>query len=481
MKTTMKFINLTFLFLLIPFLLLSQTSKQSGNWSENSTWIENKQPGSSIINNATIIIKEGHVVVLETNTFIINNNVTIKVYGELVIDANIDISNDCKIYIAPEAKLYVNGNINVSNSIKITIEKNGIIDVNGNLKMNNNASVSIDGVFNAESISGKNNNKISGNGVVYSDKITGVEIQDFYGIIVGDNTNLTFPSPINFQAYNLGYALLNWDFNHFDGFEDYKFIGFQVFKNSTRPAHYNPIIGGENLNEPFTKATFSDFDVKDCDECLYYVRAFYQNLETSEYVYSPISNLEILSKESVLPIDLVSFDAQINHNAVAIQWATASEVNNDYFTIEKSNDMKNWDVIATQKGAGNSNQYLSYKFQDMNLMQGISYYRLKQTDFDGQFEYFSPVVVKNEMSFTNEIEVNIYPNPSHGIFNIQINSEIEKGEIKITNNLGQIVANYPIANNQHFPIDIAQFGKGIYQVLILGNSSILQAHKVIIR
>lgn len=95
MKTNMKFINLTFLLILIPFLLISQTSKQSGNWSENSTWIGNKQPGSSIKNNETIIIKKGHVIVLETNTFIINNNVTIKVYGELVIDANIDISNSC--------------------------------------------------------------------------------------------------------------------------------------------------------------------------------------------------------------------------------------------------------------------------------------------------------------------------------------------------------------------------------------------------
>lgn len=481
MKTTMKFINLTFLFLLIPFLLLSQTSKQSGNWSENSTWIENKQPGSSIKNNATIIIKKGHVVVLETNTFIIQNTVTIKVYGELVIDANIDISNNCEIYIAPEAKLYVNGDIIADNNLEIAVDSSGVFDVKGNLAIKNNASVSIDGVFNAESISGNNNNKISGNGVVYSDKITGVEIQDFDGIIVGDNTNLTFPGPINFQAYNLDYALLNWDFNHFDGFEDYKFIGFQVFKNSTRPAHYDPIIGGENLNEPFTKATFSDFDVKDCDECLYYVRAFYQNLETSEYVYSPISNLEILSKESVLPIDLVSFDAQINHKAVYIKWATATEVNNDFFTIEKSEDMKTWELLAIQNGAGNSNQYLTYQYLDMNLMEGISYYRLKQTDFDGQFEYFSPVTVNNKFGFSNEIEVNIFPNPSYGIFNIQINSEIEKGEILVANTLGQIVAKYPIAKNQHFPIDITEYGKGIYQVLIMNNSSILQSHKLIVR
>lgn len=352
--------------------------------------------------------------------------------------------------------------------------------------MDNNAAFNIDGVFNTESISGSNNNNIIiGNGVVYSETISNFEINEFKGIIVGDKTDLTLPFPLNFQVRTLDYALLKWDFEHFDGFGDYKFVGFQVFKNCTRPAHYDPIIGGEKLNNPPLEATYSDFDVKDGDECMYYVRTVYQNSNTSEYVYSAISNLAKLSQESTLPIKLVSFEAQVENNAIAIHWATATEVNNDFFTIEKSNDMINWEFVATQKGAGNSNQYLTYQYLDMNMnmnmKDGISYYRLKQTDFDGQFEYFSPVTLKNEVGFTNEIEVNIFPNPSSGNFNIQINSEIEKGEILIANNLGQIVAKYQIANNQYFPIDITQFGKGIYQVLIMNNSSILQSHKLIVR
>lgn len=493
MKTTMKFINLTFLFLLIPFLLLSQTSKQSGKWSDENSWVGEVFPGNIIENNynlSEIIIMKNHKVVFDkddyknyknSNLTINKNNFSIKVYGTLVINAQVTINNNLYIYIAPNAKIVINGDIIADNNLEIAVDSSGVFDVKGNLAIKNNASVSIDGVFNAESISGKNNNKISGNGVVYSDKITGVEIQDFDGIIVGDNTNLTFPAPINFQAYNLDYALLNWDFNHFDGFEDYKFIGFQVFKNCIAPTHYDGIIIGNDLNDISKEVTHSDFMIIEGEVYIYYVRAVYQINNSEEIIYSPISNLAKLSKESVLPIKLVFFDAQIEQNSVAIQWATATEINNDFFSIEKSNDMKNWDVIATQKGAGNSNQFLSYEFQDMNLMQGISYYRLKQTDFDGQFEYFSPVVVKNELGFTNEIEVNIYPNPSHGIFNIQINSEIEKGEIKITNNLGQIVASYPITNNQHFPIDITQFGKGLYQVLILDKSSILQSHKLVVR
>lgn len=481
MKTTMKFINLTLFFLSIPFFLISQTSNQSGNWSDNSTWIGNKQPGSSIRNNTTIIIQKGHVIALETNTLKINNNVTIEVYGELFIDALVNINNNLHIYIAPDAKLVINGGIDVDNNLKIAVDSSGVFDVKGNLAIKNNASVSIDGVFNAESISGNNNNNISGNGVVYTDAISGVKIDKFEGIVVGDKTDLRAPSPINFQVRILDYALLDWDFKYFDGFENLKFLGFQVFKNCVAPTHYDKIIIGNDLNDISKEVTHSDFMIIEGEVYIYYVRAVYQINNSEEIIYSPISNLEKLSKESVLPIKLVFFDAQIEQNSVAIQWATATEINNDFFSIEKSNDMKNWDVIATQKGAGNSNQYLSYKFQDMNLMQGISYYRLKQTDFDGRFEYFSPVTIKNDVDFRSEIKVNIYPNPSHGNFNIQINSEMESGEIIILNNLGQIVAKFQIANNQFFPIDITQFGKGLYQVLITDNSSILQSHKLVIR
>ncbi|MDD2412135.1 MAG: T9SS type A sorting domain-containing protein [Bacteroidales bacterium] len=384
-KTIIKSINLSFFLILIPFMLISQTSKQSGNWSDNNSW-DNKSPGDNI-KNTTITILQGHTITFgeegnQNNNLIIGDKVIFKIAGELVIHGDIiskilsneSTSNKIEFHIASNAIIRVNGNILVNNHLEIKVEKTGIFEVNGNIKMHNHGALLIDGILKADSLIGhmEKHNQISGDGVIYTNSISGVDTSKFKGKI--------YPK-----------------------------------------------------------------------------------------------------EESTLPIELISFDAQINNNAVAIQWATATEVNNDYFTIEKSNDMKNWDVIATQKGAGNSNQYISYQFIDNKPTEGISYYRLKQTDFDGQFEYFSPVVVKNEMSFTNEIEVNIYPNPSNGIFNIHINSEIEKGEIKITNNLGQIVANYPIANNQHFPIDIAQFGKGIYHVLILGNSSILQAHKVIIR
>lgn len=95
-----------------------------------------------------------------------------------------------------------------------------------------------------------------------------------------------------------------------------------------------------------------------------------------------------------LPIELISFEAKMNNNKqVDIFWATASELNNDFFTIERSADGVNWEIVTTAAGAGNSIYRIDYAAYDSRPLSGISYYRLKQTDFDGAFEYSNIVSV----------------------------------------------------------------------------------------
>lgn len=97
-----------------------------------------------------------------------------------------------------------------------------------------------------------------------------------------------------------------------------------------------------------------------------------------------------------LPIELISFEAKLNtNNQVDIFWATASEQNNDFFTIERSTDGLNWEIVTTVAGAGNSINRIDYHAYDARPVSGISYYRLKQTDFDGAFEYSYIVSVFN--------------------------------------------------------------------------------------
>jgi hypothetical protein len=113
---------------------------------------------------------------------------------------------------------------------------------------------------------------------------------------------------------------------------------------------------------------------------------------------------------SPLPIQLISFTARLQTSVVDLNWTTMSETNNDYFTIEKSNDGIIYSLVGIQKGAGNSSEDQHYAMIDPKPFDGTSYYRLKQTDFNGNSKTFNPVAInkKNTGSFE------VFPNPSDG-------------------------------------------------------------------
>ena len=93
-----------------------------------------------------------------------------------------------------------------------------------------------------------------------------------------------------------------------------------------------------------------------------------------------------------LPVDLISFEAEREGDNIKLNWSTASEENNDYFEIQKSYDGEVFTPIGYVDGAGNSNAVLEYNYTDSET--GKAYYRLKQLDYDGEFEYSDIVVAK---------------------------------------------------------------------------------------
>lgn len=151
------------------------------------------------------------------------------------------------------------------------------------------------------------------------------------------------------------------------------------------------------------------------------------------------NNLRVYSayhNSTPLPIELIDFTVTVVSNNVDLNWSTASETNNDFFTIEQSSDGINFIFIGTMIGAGNSITLKKYSFTHENPIEGVSYYRLKQTDKDGRSVYFnmlSVVVQKNDFSFM------IYPNPfSEGLIHLKLNSLIDT-EIKIYDEFGRSV------------------------------------------
>lgn len=117
---------------------------------------------------------------------------------------------------------------------------------------------------------------------------------------------------------------------------------------------------------------------------------------------------------SSLPIELTAFNAIMEGSYITCNWQTNSERNNDYFTVERSADGILFEPIGQMDGAGDSQQPLTYKLYDSSPLSGLSYYRLKQTDFNGASTY-SEV---RSVVFVLPETVHIYPNPSTGELHI---------------------------------------------------------------
>ncbi len=186
-------------------------------------------------------------------------------------------------------------------------------------------------------------------------------------------------------------------------------------------------------------------------------------------------NLNVLDAAcpSLLPIELLSFNAVYDEASknVLLNWATANETNNDYFTIERSVNGKDWQILAIKKGAGNSSQTLVYEMRDNSPLPDVSYYRLKQTDFNGQFTYSSVVVVN---VIDNNTNYTIYPNPASDLLNIISNTNIHY--VEVINYLGVTVLTSEISMG----ISIKELPAGFYFVNIYNEKNEVTIKKIII-
>jgi hypothetical protein len=167
-----------------------------------------------------------------------------------------------------------------------------------------------------------------------------------------------------------------------------------------------------------------------------------------------------------LPITLLSFSAERKSKSVQLNWSTATEINNSFFTIERSANGKEFEEIGKMPGAGNSNTIKNYDFNDEKLKDGISYYRIKQTDFDGQFSY-SPIVAVRY--FENDHKLIILPNPliNNGIAKLN-SSQSGICNFMIINQLGAILMSRKIElseGEQVIDFDASSLSPGIYSII----------------
>lgn len=169
----------------------------------------------------------------------------------------------------------------------------------------------------------------------------------------------------------------------------------------------------------------SDVNVNTGDVYLLYINGFTPSSSSFNFTFGGTAVLGC-TLPTVLPISLLNFTAVLEGNQVNLNWSTTTEIDNDYFTIARSADGKNFDYFTKVKGAGNSNETKNYATVDYEPLPGTSYYRLSQTDFNGNTKNLTIKSVNNK---NDDGMFSVFPNPTTGILNINYSCSAATGGI----------------------------------------------------
>ena len=190
------------------------------------------------------------------------------------------------------------------------------------------------------------------------------------------------------------------------------------------------------------------------------------NLEAEKIMDGPTSNsgegdacfCQTASFNIVLPVKWLNFTARKVDDFVLLNWSTASEVNNDYFEIQRSINGLDFVSIAKVKGSGNSNTIVHYEYRDTIPSLGYNYYRIKQVDYDAAFEFSETQVVNFQKEIFN---LNVFPNPFSNFIIIETGDENAIGPIVIRDATGRTIYEENIFESI-CKIDLSMLDKGLY-------------------
>lgn len=190
---------------------------------------------------------------------------------------------------------------------------------------------------------------------------------------------------------------------------------------------------------------------------------------TSDYIstFSPFT-FASSTNDNPLPVELTEFDANCTSYSYVINWQTASESNNDYFLIQKSDDLKTWKDISILSGKGNSSGFTNYLFEDFELSNSVVYYRLKQFDFDGTETNLQTIAAKPCELL--ESRVDVFPNPTNGTITVSSCSDESVFEIYLYSSNGAIALHQKSESGHD--IDISHLKDGIYSYKIIFSNSV---------
>jgi len=177
-----------------------------------------------------------------------------------------------------------------------------------------------------------------------------------------------------------------------------------------------------------------------------------------------------------LPIQLIDFTAKPVNEHVKLSWTTSTEINNDYFTLLRSANGIEWETLKHIDGAGNSASTITYHETDMHPLLGVSYYRLKQIDFDGNSS-LSKIV---STSISGQTIIKVYPNPASELLNIEINQSANQ-VVSLMNSNGQKIFISNEMLNGKLQLTTANFPRGLYLLMVEQIGKIVYKEKIVLQ
>ncbi|HSI89512.1 MAG TPA: T9SS type A sorting domain-containing protein [Adhaeribacter sp.] len=197
----------------------------------------------------------------------------------------------------------------------------------------------------------------------------------------------------------------------------------------------------------------------------------------------PFTVIEDCDLIDPLPVELISFTGRAANDGINLNWRTATEKNNDRFEIERSQDGRNFEIIGTVRGNGNSNSAINYSFTDKNARAGINYYRLNQVDFNGDNERSKIIKVTAERT-AGDLTVKLLPNPCRDencMVQLQGIDSNAKVTLELRDLTGRLIFSKQIAADQtSFQMPRVDTGKGIY-ILTATNGNYTAHQKIVIQ
>ncbi len=276
-----------------------------------------------------------------------------------------------------------------------------------------------------------------------------------------DNIDPTTPEDLAVMSYGLNSMSLSWS----PAQDNVGIAGYELYLFTSNPDNSGARIGEYNelVKTTATSYTFYNLD----PETTYFFKVAAKDPSGNFSARSTTVNGTTLNSRA-LPIRLVHFSGSIADGQVTLAWTTAGEQNNDFFTLERSSDAKTFKPIGQVDGAGNSTQNITYAFEDQNPLKGLNYYRLKQTDFNGEFTY-SPTIMVHNRAENETLSVVLFPVPvENGILysNFTLPNLNNPVNIQLRDSYGRLIMQRSVDPNTlsetYNLLQNTVIGKGIY-------------------